>query len=204
MRTLIALLMAVSLGGCASVRVNGGHCPHFWVDPSLHARSERQADFSLTRGRAGPAEVGAIVEEVYEIFGCQNISLVAQVGEGSFLGTALEIRLPSATVSPALVIQFREGGSQCPGFRVVGVEVRDPRFRTPEGVGVGSTLGELRQRYQVGRLIQGEEGAYNAEVAALEMSFDFGGPFTDASKVTGVFLHPDPDWVRLRKCPSGG
>src|SRR5207245_9020380 len=134
MRALVALLMAVSLGGCTSVRVNGSHCPHFWVDPSLHARSERQADFSLTRGRAGPAEVGAIVEEVYEIFGCQNISLVAQAGAGSFLWTALEMRLSSAAVSPALVIQFRDGGWQCPGFRVVGVGVSYPRFPAQAGV----------------------------------------------------------------------
>ena len=203
MRALIALLMAVSLGGCTSVRVNGSHCPHFWVDPSLHARSERLADFSLTRGRAGQVEVGAIVEEVYEIFGCQNISLVAQAGEGSFLGTALEIRLPSAAISPALVVQFREGGSPCLGFRVVGVEVRDPRFRTPEGLGVGSTLGELRQHYQLGQLIQGEEGAYGTDVAALEMAFSFGGPMTDASKVIAVYVSLDPDSIRQRWCPGG-
>ena len=178
--------MAVSLGGCASVQ---------------HAQSERPADFSLTSGRAGPVEVGAIVEEVYEIFGRQNISLVAQFSEGSF-SPALEVRLPSAAVSPALVIQFREG-SPCPGFRVVGVEVRDPRFRTPEGFGVGSTLGEVRQRYQV-ELIQGEEGTYAAHVATLGISFDFGGPFTDASKAIGVWLSPDLDWVRDRKCPPGG
>jgi hypothetical protein len=186
MRMLIALVIAVSLGGCVSVQ---------------HAQSERQAEFSLTRGKAGPVEVGATVEEVYQIFGRQNISLVAQFAEGSF-SPALEIRLPDATVSPALVMPFREDWP-CPGFRVLGVGVRDPRFRTPEGVGVGSTFGELRQRYQFRQLIQGEEGAYGADVATLEMSFGFGGPFTDASKVIRVFVGLDPDSIRQRWCPGG-
>ncbi len=146
-------------------------------------------------------EVGAIVEEVYEIFGRENISLVAQFGEGSF-SPALEIRLPSATVSPAMVIPFREGWP-CPGFRVVGVDVRDPRFRTSEGFGVGSTLSEIRQRYQV-KLTQGEEGAYGAYVATLEMSFNFGGPIYRRFQGDRGICEPRPQLGSPAQVPPRG
>lgn len=93
--------------------------------------------FVLSPGRAGVFEVGATVDEIYKLVGRERVSLVDRFREGHFT-PAIEIRVPGTSVAPSVVAPIRE--APCREFAVWGLTVLDPRFRTPEGLGVGSTV----------------------------------------------------------------
>lgn len=77
---------------------------------------------------------------------------------------AIEIRLGKRT-KPSLVAEL-EGG------KVYRVGVRDERFKSKEGIGVGSTLGDIRKVYAVSGIDVGEgPGNLFAIVNEVGMSF---------------------------------
>ena len=153
--------------------------------------------FLLSAGKAGPLELGQSVDEVYRLVGRERVRLVDLFKEGLF-SPALDINLPGSQVSPALVADIREW--PCGEFSVWGIDVRDPRFRTRDGFGVGSMVGELRQKYQV--QLSHEEGE-SAVVAALQMTFGVNGDAgNDLTRATAVWIWPDPEGVRKRRCPG--
>jgi hypothetical protein len=55
--------------------------------------------------------------------------------------------------------------------RVWGIEVHDARFKTADGLGVSSTLGQIRERHSA--KLEVGEGSVVAGVDDLGMSFDF-------------------------------
>jgi len=128
-------------------------------------------DLLLRGNRAGSIELGATVDEIYSIVGRDQVRLVDEFLEGMF-SPALAIDLPGATVFPAIVVRIRE--FPCAQFSVWGISVRDPRFRTPEGLGVGSTIAELREA----------------------------GQFVDDTRTTAVWIWPDPVRIREERCPG--
>ena len=65
------------------------------------------ADYLLMTGRAGRIELGMSVDEVYQLFGRDNVSLVAEFREGMF-SPVLKVRIPGATAIPAISIDIRE------------------------------------------------------------------------------------------------
>lgn len=102
--------------------------------------------FLLRTGRAGQFSVGMTVEELYGIVDRNDVSLVDLFGEGIFT-PAVRVRVPGSDVSWSIVGQLDT--LQCQGFRkwyLPRLEVRDSRFRTRDGMGVGSTFAELRER----------------------------------------------------------
>jgi hypothetical protein len=156
--------------------------------------------FLLSTGKAGQIELGASVDEVYRLYGRDNIGLVDLYKEGYF-SPALTITMPGSAAAPAIVADIREW--PCAEFSVWGIDVRDPRFRTSDGLGVGSTGAELRSRYQF--QISEAEGAHAAVVEALKMSFSLDPEVpVDRARVTSVWIWPDPVAVRKRRCPERG
>ena len=81
------------------------------------------------------------------------------------------------------------------------MSVYDPRFRTREGVGVGSTLGELRSHYAVNLLT---ELGLAGHVPSLELSFQLEGtaPTNDRTRIASVWVIPQVAAVRERRCPD--
>jgi len=155
--------------------------------------------FLLAPGRAGGLEIGLALDTVLRVFGRNRVRLVDLQLEGHFT-PAIEIALADSGAAPALVARIRQ--FPCDEFAVYGISVYDPRFRTRQGLGVGSTIGELRHSYDV-RLSR-EEG-HSVVVPALRMTFGINGTsFADSVRVTSVWLWHDPKEVRARRCPGAG
>jgi len=177
-------------------------CCCLWVwawATDLRLAGQQSAEFRLAAGRAGGVEIGLPVDDLYRLVGRENTRLVDLFNEGMFQ-PALEIRLPGSPVTPAIIVPVREW--PCIEWSVQGIEVRDPRFRTAAGIGVGSTLADIRRHYKV--TVSEEEGAH--AVAKEEgMTFNFAdGSFAPTAKVISVWIYGDPVAVRKARCPERG
>jgi hypothetical protein len=164
--------------------------------PVLRAQSPPD-EFLISEGKAGLIEVGMPVEDVLQVYGRERVRIVDLKKEGSFT-PAIEIDVPGSSVRAALIADIREW--PCPVFSVTGISVRDPRFRTADGFGVGSMLADLQRRKTV--RISREEG-WSAYVADPKMSFGLEAVgATGAARVASVWVTLDPTTVRSRRCPG--
>jgi hypothetical protein len=163
-------------------------CAAWVVVPALQSD-----DFRVSRGRAGRIDVGMPIDSVFKLVGRDRARLVDVQGEGQFT-PALEIRLPGATVPKSLVLIVRE----LPCYRVGGIEVFDPRFRTVAKVGVGSTLRELRRAYSV--RLSDEEGPH-AWVEKEDLNFQLSGTTrADSLTVTSIWIPIEPGKMTPDRC----
>jgi hypothetical protein len=90
----------------------------------------------------------------------------------------------------------------CSRFSVYGISVRDARYRTREGLGVGSTLGELKRSFKIDLpLEQSEEGDLVAITPGLSFAFEYSETPTDEAKVKTIWVYPDDDKIEKRWCP---
>jgi len=121
-------------------------------------------DFLLTAGRAGPVKIGMTPEQVESIFGKARIKRVDEQYEG-MPSPALEIFADSNETKSALLVLDLDGGL------VYRVNVKDPRYKTKEGIGVGSFLSELQKRCHEGPPKEEGEGFYGIIDAKMGMSF---------------------------------
>jgi hypothetical protein len=153
------------------------------------------ADFLLGDGRAGPIESGMPVDDVYGLLGSQNVTLVPMFPEGMFQ-PVLEIRLPDSPVQPSIVADIDR--SPCGHFAVTRMSVLDPRFRTKDGLGVGTTEAELRRRFSF--TISEEEGCHCAFIESLNLSFSFDAQ--PVEKVSSVWVVDDPVAIHAKRCPN--
>jgi hypothetical protein len=155
----------------------------------------------LTTGVAGPIALGDSVDQIYARVGRENTRLVDLLQEGQF-SPALEVTLPGAPVPISLVVVVREW--PCPGFSAWGIQVRDPRFKTVDGLGVGSTVADIRSKYDV-RIVWGE-GDRVVVVEKLGLTFALApttGP-ESSWRVKSVWVIPQPENVRRTRCPQLG
>jgi hypothetical protein len=126
-----------------------------------------EKEFELSKGKAGLITAGMTIDELYAAVGRGNTKLVDRFAEG-FFTPAIEIYLPEGLKTKPSVVTEVVG--QYPRFRVGRITVYDVRFKTEKGVGVGSTLGEIRRNYQVDWIGFGE-GPLFARVEQIGMSF---------------------------------
>lgn len=159
------------------------------------------SEFLLQQGKVGPVELGQTVDQLYARFGRDNIRLVDLFLEGMF-SPAVQIHVPGSEAEPAIIARIREW--PCAEFSIWGITVRDGRFRTSDGLGVGSTLGDLQKTYKAE--VGWGEGTRVAHVAALGITFmlDDSAGAPDMWPVKAVWVVPQPVQVRQARCPHLG
>ncbi len=165
-------------------------------------RNSFPSSLVLTAGRAGSFELGMTVDELIGQVGREHVRLVAKFPEGMFQ-PELEVDLPGLATGPALVAPIREW--PCGEFALWGISVHDPRFRTANGLGVGSTLGDLRRHYPSVTVTNIDaDGGPSVVITELGLTFAMERVpvYTDASRVESVWVFPQPVAVRTRKCPD--
>ena len=100
----------------------------------------------IDQGRVGEFLVGLTTEELYRIVGRQALVLHDQFAEGSFL-PVVRLELEGASKTPSLVGHLdRLQCENTAAWYFPRWVVHDDRFRTEDGMGVGSTLAALRDR----------------------------------------------------------
>jgi hypothetical protein len=119
----------------------------------------------VERARVGPVSIGAAAEPIAREFG-DRARLIDMHLEGQF-SPAFEIRLFGAQAGASLIAEISPSNNQ---LVVTRIRVLDPRLRTKEGIGIGSTYADLRSRYSVDWVASGE-GDFFARVESLGISF---------------------------------
>jgi hypothetical protein len=145
-------------------------------------RSDAQDNHLLEKNRAGQIEIGMTIDELHTRYEPSSTKLIATYVEGMF-APVLEIYPRGAAKkgrSP-LVIAIDKDRE----WIVDSIQVNDARFRTAEGIGVGSTLGDIRKAYTV-KWIDFGEGKLYANVDEIGMSFELD------------FTQPPPEWYERR------
>jgi hypothetical protein len=157
------------------------------------------SSFVVERGRAGVFEIGMTVDETQAIAGLENTKLIATYGEGMF-GSELEIRLPGFARGPAITASISDYPCYVPAIR--GLEIHDPRFKTSHGIGVGSTLADIRKDFPSARIgnfgVDGGPGL--STEAGVRFSFWNAIASRDRERVTAIWVQGGPN-VRARRCP---
>jgi hypothetical protein len=130
-------------------------------------------DFLIERHRAGPVEIGADAYDLYEWFPIEGRKLVDLHLE-AMLSPALALSVPGSSVSDGLIAELAPRDNELVVFRI---GISDPRFQTEAGIGVGSTVSELRSACSLDEVSTGEGAVYIVvnELAAA-FALDQSGP----------------------------
>jgi hypothetical protein len=159
---LLFLVLLVACGPSTSqefsaTTAHGGTSPEEGQDLS--------ALFRLGKGQAGIIRVGMSVEELKASVPA-DLLVEKEINREGQLYTVYEILNDAYSQETGLVAEPR-----CePGCRIYRIEVRDKKYQTPEGIGIGSTYGEVRQAYPI-RYASAEEGNVTAVSEEAQMSF---------------------------------
>ena len=144
--------------------------------------------FGLSEGKAGAIHSGMTIDELYGAVGRENTRLVDKFAEGYF-SPAIEVY---SNVGGRAKVSLRvEVVAESAKFLAGRITVYDARFKTEAGIGVGSTLSDIRQAYKVDWITFGE-GPLIARVEQIGMSFalDFTNPPNDWYKTHDQTLIP--------------
>jgi hypothetical protein len=143
--------------------------------------------------RVGDVVIGQDAQRLYEAFPSGRRQLV-DLGLEGFLSPALLLRLPGTARRDAVVAEL-----VCQkGLVVWRIEVRDAALKTTKGVGVGSTVGQLRAAYRLGNVVSGE-GNVAVRVEELSASFMLDQTAPGGDRLSRIRdADAIPDSVRIR------
>ena len=121
----------------------------------------------------GPVSIGANAYELYETFPLEGRKLIDLALEAT-LSPALALTVPGATVPEGVIAELAPQENELVVFRIL---ISDPMFRTSKGIGVGSSVGDLRSAYTLNAVLTGEGGVYiSVEELAASFALDQSGP----------------------------
>lgn len=130
--------------------------------------------------RAGEIAIGMTIDDLHTRYEPSSTKLVATYSEGMF-APILEIYGEARRGRPQFVI----GIDKDRAWVVDSIQVNDARFRTANGIGVASTIGDIRKTYAV-KWIDFGEGPLYANVEEMGMSFELD------------FKDPPPEWYETK------
>src|SRR5262249_52363584 len=144
---------------------------------------------------------GMTVDELYKVAGRDHVRKVTS-HRGAESRPAVDIRISGFNGGPALRISLDR---ICTPMAALWIEVHDPRFKTPNGLGVGSTLGDLRRLYPNAKVvgIDTDDGAHVAiNELGLWFELELAVTLTDRTRVATVSVLPQMGIVKARRCPD--
>jgi hypothetical protein len=108
-------------------------------------------DWLITKSQVGPIRVGMAVNTMRKTVPAEILKEVPITREGRGY-RAYEIRSNASAAQPSLLVE-----ETCePICKVWRIHVQDTAFKTKEGLGVGSTLAEVKKYYNISYLGGGE------------------------------------------------
>lgn len=125
-----------------------------------------QGSVVIRKHEVGPVSIGTSAQAVYSMFRGRN-RLVDLALEGH-LTPALELSFPETRFNGGVVAELVPKGN---GLVVWRIAVTNPNVRTEKGIGVGSSVGELRSHYAIAGVGSGE-GRVFVRVDELSASFE--------------------------------
>ncbi|HEX5600554.1 MAG TPA: hypothetical protein VFX46_07955 [Hyphomicrobiaceae bacterium] len=134
----------------------------------------------IERYGVGSVVIGADAQQVYDAFAGRRE--LVDLGYEGMLTPALLLRFVGLTQRDGVVAELDSGSL---GLVVWRIEIRDPAFRTVKGIGVGSTVGQLKSAYPLDAVLSGE-GSVAIRVKALSASFELDQTGPDGSKLSGI------------------
>ena len=110
----------------------------------------------ITKSKVGSLEIGMTAEDIYDIYGFDNVVLFDQFLE--------------ATFSPALSIEDEGIVAELDCGVVFRIKVHSGLYKTEKGIYVGSSVADLKNAYPETAILYGE-GIIVVNVKAIKMSF---------------------------------
>lgn len=134
------------------------------------ATSQPAGEFVLATGYAGAIGVGTSVDHLYQQFGKQSVS----PGEEFFAGRIYPVlrAYDGQEKAPALTVYFALN-KQTEDKIITAIRVFDDRYKTSHGIGVGATLGQLRQTGTLSSIQYTDTLYATARDSKIRYEFDF-------------------------------
>lgn len=135
-----------------------------------------QSSVVIRQHQVGPVLIGASAQSIYAVF--RGRSRLIDLALEGHLTPALELSFPETLVNGGVVAELVPRGNDLVVWRIA---VTNPGVRTVKGLGVGSSVAQLRSAYHTTSVGSGE-GRVFVMVDELSASFelDTSGPGGDA------------------------
>ncbi|MBC3539883.1 hypothetical protein ACFSC6_05180 [Rufibacter sediminis] len=121
-------------------------------------------NLSLQSGQAGAVKIGMSIDALKQAYGQNKLREVDHTLEGT---TTKAYEVLGERHRPDLRVEQECAGTAC---KVSRITVLNPAFKTQNGLGIGSTFGELQKSFRISRVGTGE-GNFVAIAEDVKMSF---------------------------------
>ena len=167
------------------------------LTPVKHPETTVSRNYRISGDSVGNLRVGSSSDQVYEVLGKERLRKETYQQEGMAY-TAIEVYHDSLT-KPSLVLMMNCDPQPCV---VRNIAVRDPRYHTSKGMGIGDTYGQLKIAHKTAYVGWGE-GTFVAVAQDMPVTFELdiknigddklaklsAATLPDSTKIKGLFMY---------------